>query len=65
MSNGLIVLLDEPTNHLDTESLEWLESWLLNFPGTIIVISHDRYFMDKLMTQIAELAHQRLTIYQG
>lgn len=60
-----IVLLDEPTNHLDTESLEWLEGWLLNFTGTIIVISHDRYFMDKLMSQIAELAHQRLTIYQG
>jgi len=65
LSSPDIVLLDEPTNHLDTESLEWLESWLLNFPGTIIVISHDRYFMDNLMTQIAELAHQRLTIYQG
>ena len=65
LSSPDIILLDEPTNHLDTESLEWLESWLLNFPGTIIVISHDRYFMDKLMTQIAELAHQRLTIYQG
>ncbi|OGD13426.1 ABC transporter ATP-binding protein [Candidatus Atribacteria bacterium RBG_19FT_COMBO_35_14] len=65
LSSPDIILLDEPTNHLDTESLEWLESWLLNFSGTIIVISHDRYFMDKLMTQIAELAHQRLTIYQG
>jgi len=65
LSSPDIVLLDEPTNHLDTESLEWLESWLLNFPGTMIVISHDWYFMDKLMTQIAELAHQKLTIYQG
>jgi len=65
LSSPDIILLDEPTNHLDTESLEWLESWLLNFSGTIMVISHDRYFMDKLMTQIAELAHQRLTIYQG
>jgi len=65
LSSPDIILLDEPTNHLDTESLEWLEGWLLNFSGTIIVISHDRYFMDKLMTQIAELAHQRLTIYQG
>lgn len=65
LSSPDIILLDEPTNHLDTESLEWLENWLLNFSGTIIVISHDRYFMDKLMTQIAELAHQRLTIYQG
>ncbi|MCG2718770.1 MAG: ATP-binding cassette domain-containing protein [Nanoarchaeota archaeon] len=60
-----ILLLDEPTNHLDTESLEWLEGWLQIFSGTIIVISHDRYFLDKLMTQIAELAHQKLTIYQG
>jgi ATP-binding cassette subfamily F protein 3 len=65
LSSPDIILLDEPTNHLDTESLEWLENWLLNFFGTILVISHDRYFMDKLMTQIAELAHQRLTIYQG
>ena len=65
LSSPDIVLLDEPTNHLDTESLEWLEGWLINFAGTIVVISHDRYFMDKLMTQIAELAHQRLTIYQG
>ena len=65
LSSPDIILLDEPTNHLDTESLEWLENWLLNFPGTIIVISHDRYFMDKLMTRIAELAHQRLTTYQG
>jgi len=65
LSSPDIVLLDEPTNHLDTESLEWLEGWLQNFPGTIMVISHDRYFMDKLMTQIAELAHQKLTIYQG
>jgi len=65
LSSPDIVLLDEPTNHLDTESLEWLEGWLLNFSGTIIVISHDRYFMDKLMTKIAELAHQKLTIYQG
>lgn len=65
LSSPDIVLLDEPTNHLDTESLEWLEGWLLNFTGTVIVISHDRYFMDKLMNKIAELAHQRLTIYQG
>jgi len=65
LSSPDILLLDEPTNHLDTESLEWLEGWLQIFSGTIIVISHDRYFLDKLMTQIAELAHQKLTIYQG
>jgi len=65
LSSPNILLLDEPTNHLDTESLEWLESWLQNFSGTIIAISHDRYFLDKLMTQIAELKHQKLTIYHG
>jgi len=65
LSSPDIILLDEPTNHLDTESLEWLEGWLQNFSGTIIAISHDRYFLDKLMTQITELAHQKLTIYQG
>jgi ATP-binding cassette subfamily F protein 3 len=65
LSSPDVVLLDEPTNHLDTESLEWLEGCLINFSGTIIAISHDRYFLDKLMTQIAELAHQKLTIYQG
>ena len=65
LSSPNLLLLDEPTNHLDTESLEWLESWLLNFSGTIIAISHDRYFLDKLMTQIAELKHQKLTIYHG
>ncbi|MHC2994138.1 MAG: ATP-binding cassette domain-containing protein [Candidatus Atribacteria bacterium] len=65
LSSPDIVLLDEPTNHLDTESLEWLENWLQNFSGTIIAISHDRYFLDKLMTQIAELDHQKLTTYPG
>ncbi len=65
LSSPDILLLDEPTNHLDTESLEWLENWLQNFSGTIIAISHDRYFLDKLMTQIVELAHQKLTTYPG
>jgi ATP-binding cassette, subfamily F, member 3 len=65
LSSPNLLLLDEPTNHLDSESLEWLESWLQNFSGTIISVSHDRYFLDKLMTQIAELEHQKLTIYHG
>ena len=65
LSSPDILLLDEPTNHLDTESLEWLEKWLAKFPGTIITVSHDRYFLDKLVTQIAELGHYKLTIYKG
>jgi len=65
LSSPDILLLDEPTNHLDTESLEWLENWLMKFPGTIITVSHDRYFLDKLVTQIAELDHYKLTIYKG
>ncbi len=60
-----IMLLDEPTNHLDTESMEWLESYLKNYPGTIIVVSHDRFFLDKIVTQIAELSSRRIHIYKG
>ncbi len=60
-----IMLLDEPTNHLDTESMEWLESYLREYPGTIIVISHDRFFLDKIVSQIAELAARHIHIYKG
>jgi ATP-binding cassette subfamily F protein 3 len=60
-----IMLLDEPTNHLDTESMEWLESFLKDYSGTIIVISHDRFFLDKIATQIAELSSCKIHIYKG
>ncbi|MRS02974.1 ABC-F family ATP-binding cassette domain-containing protein, partial [bacterium] len=60
-----IMLLDEPTNHLDTESMEWLESYLKDYHGTILVISHDHFFLDKIATQIAELANRRIHIYKG
>ena len=60
-----ILLLDEPTNHLDTESMEWLESYLRDYPGTMIAIAHDRYFLDKLAGQIVELAQGRITAYAG
>ena len=59
------MLLDEPTNHLDTESMEWLESYLREYPGTTIVISHDRFFLDKIATQIAELVSRKIHIYKG
>jgi ATP-binding cassette subfamily F protein 3 len=60
-----IMLLDEPTNHLDTESMEWLESYLKNYHGTLLAIAHDRVFLDKMVNQIVELSNQRLTVYKG
>ena len=60
-----IMLLDEPTNHLDTESMEWLESYLKNYRGTLLTIAHDRVFLDKMVTQIVELSNHRLTVYKG
>ncbi len=60
-----IMLLDEPTNHLDTESMEWLESYLKGYPGTIITVSHDRFFLDKIALQIAELSSCNIHIYKG
>ena len=65
LSRPDIMLLDEPTNHLDTESLEWLESWLKDYPGTIVAIAHDRVFLDKIVTVIAELANRTITLYKG
>ena len=65
LSRPDVMLLDEPTNHLDTESLEWLESWLKDYPGTIVAIAHDRVFLDKIVTVIAELANRTITLYKG
>lgn len=60
-----ILLLDEPTNHLDVESLEWLEEYLLHFKGTVLVISHDRYFLDVVAQRIIELRHGKPEFYGG
>ncbi len=60
-----LLLLDEPTNHLDLPSLEWLEQFLLNFPGSMIIVSHDRFFIDRLSQEIFELVNGKLTHYQG
>lgn len=60
-----ILLLDEPTNHLDTESMEWLEGYLSSFPGTLMAISHDRRFLDKLTTRTAELSGGSIRVYTG
>jgi ATP-binding cassette subfamily F protein 3 len=60
-----ILLLDEPTNYLDIETLTWLETYLLNYPGAILVVSHDRYFLDKLVTVVYEIERTRATRYPG
>ena len=51
-----LLILDEPTNHLDTESIEWLGEFLENYPGAFLVVTHDRYFLDRVTSTIAELA---------
>jgi len=60
-----ILLLDEPTNHLDLKSTEWLESYLEKFPGTVLVISHDRYFLDTVVTRTIEIANGKAELYSG
>ncbi len=59
------LLLDEPTNHLDIESIDWLENHLKGYEGTVVIVSHDRYFLDRMVTAIAELAHGRIHSYAG
>ncbi|MBN1944371.1 MAG: ABC-F family ATP-binding cassette domain-containing protein [Bradymonadales bacterium] len=60
-----VLLLDEPTNHLDLPSLEWLESFLAGYEGTVVVVSHDRYFLNRLATQIASIEGGKLLVVQG
>ena len=60
-----ILLLDEPTNHLDMESIAWLETYLLNYPGAVFIVSHDRYFLDKVVTKIVEIEAAQLRMYEG
>ncbi|MDP4119567.1 MAG: ATP-binding cassette domain-containing protein [Bacillota bacterium] len=63
--NPDILLLDEPTNHLDLASIRWLEDFLMNFENTVIVVSHDRYFLNKVCTHIADIDYSKITMYIG
>lgn len=63
--NPDVLLMDEPTNHLDMESIIWLEEWLANFKGAVLMTSHDRDFMNRLVGKIVEVAHQTITVYGG
>ncbi|MBM2883665.1 ATP-binding cassette domain-containing protein [Chromobacterium phragmitis] len=65
MCRSDLLLLDEPTNHLDLETVLWLEDWLKAYPGTLLVISHDRDFLDAICSHIVEVANQTLTLYTG
>ena len=60
-----ILLLDEPTNHLDMDSIAWLENYLLNYPGAVFIVSHDRYFLDKVVTKVVEIEAGSVLSYQG
>ncbi|EGG91241.1 hypothetical protein HMPREF0491_00422 [Lachnospiraceae oral taxon 107 str. F0167] len=60
-----IILLDEPTNHLDLRSIEWLESYLLNYKGAVIIVSHDRYFLDKIVSKVIDIENSVVTMYSG
>ncbi|WP_445677871.1 ribosomal protection-like ABC-F family protein [Psychrobacillus sp. FSL K6-2365] len=65
LSNPDILLLDEPTNHLDLFAVEWLEQYLVNYSGTVVIISHDRYFLDQVVNKIADLEEGELSLYHG
>ena len=60
-----LLLLDEPTNHLDLDAILWLEDWLKSYPGTLLLISHDRDFLDAVVEHVAHLEQQKLTLYRG
>lgn len=63
--NPDVLLLDEPTNHLDLDAIDWLEEFLINFDNTVIVVSHDRYFLNKVCTMIADIDYGKIQLYAG
>ncbi|MHB1948092.1 MAG: ATP-binding cassette domain-containing protein [Gammaproteobacteria bacterium] len=65
MSRSDVLLLDEPTNHLDLDAVIWLENWLIKYSGTLLLISHDRDFLDRIVDHVAHISHQQLKVYSG
>lgn len=65
LSKPDLILLDEPTNHLDIRSVAWLEGYLKDYPGAVLIVSHDRYFMDRVVTKIIEVEHGLFSMYSG
>ncbi len=63
--NPGVLILDEPTNHLDIKSVNWLEEFLINFEGTVIVVSHDRHFLNKVCTHMADVDFGKIKLYVG
>ena len=60
-----ILLLDEPTNHLDLNSIAWLETYLINYPGAVFIVSHDRYFLNRVVTKVVEIENGEIRMYSG
>ena len=60
-----VILLDEPTNHLDINSIAWLETFLLNYKGAVVIVSHDRYFLDKVVSKVIELDRTKVSVFRG
>lgn len=65
LSNPDIILLDEPTNHLDMESIAWLETYLINYKGAVFIVSHDRYFLNRVVTKVVEIDNAQVRMYLG
>lgn len=65
LSKPDILLLDEPTNHLDMDSISWLETYLLNYEGAVFIVSHDRYFLDKVVTKVVEIEQAQVSVFTG